>query len=111
MGFVRVCIFCLVFIKIRRGELSARNFAVDRFFRLYPLHLFSLVLVWLLTGVLRHLTGNEGIYSCNDLYHCILNVCFVPYILPHAGFSFNAPVWSVSLELIAYVFSSCLQDS
>lgn len=100
-GFV---FFALFSGKIHRGELSARNFAVDRFSRLYPLHLFSLLLVLLLTGVLRHLTGNEGIYPCNDLYHFILNVFFVPYVLPNSGWSFNAPVWSVSLELIAYVF-------
>lgn len=99
-GFV---FFALFAGKIHSGELSARNFAVDRFSRLYPLHLFSLSLVWLLTGILRHLTGNEGIYPCNDGYHFFLNVCFIPYILPHAGWSFNAPVWSVSLELIAYV--------
>lgn len=99
-GFV---FFALFPRKIRSGELTARRFAVDRFSRLYPLHVFSLLAVCSLVWLLRRGIGNDGIYPCNDTYHFILNLFFVPYVLPHQGWSFNAPVWSVSLELIAYV--------
>lgn len=99
-GFV---FFALFSRKIHEGELSAKHFAVDRFSRLYPLHLFSLLLVCLLVWLLRWRTGNDGIYPHNDLYHFALNLGFIPYVVPNKGWSFNAPVWSVSLELIAYV--------
>ena len=99
-GFV---FFALFSLKIGNRELTAKRFAVDRFSRLYPLHVFSLLAVCFLVWLFRLRIGNDGIYPCNDMYHFILNLCFVPYVLPHQGWSFNAPVWSVSLELIAYV--------
>ena len=99
-GFV---FFALFSRKIHTGELSAKHFAVDRFSRLYPLHLLSLLVVCLLAWLLRCKTGNDGIYPNNDLYHFVLNLGFIPYVVPNKGWSFNAPVWSVSLELIAYV--------
>ncbi|MBR6022825.1 MAG: acyltransferase [Kiritimatiellae bacterium] len=98
-GFV---FFALFSRRINEGTLTARRFAVDRFSRLYPLHFLSLFAVAALTRVLRHLTGSDGIYPCNDLYHFVLNLFFVPCILPNRGYSFNCPVWSVSLELVAY---------
>ena len=99
-GFV---FFALFSSKIGEKKLSAQEFSMDRFSRLYPLHLISLIAVALLTLLLTHTLGNAGIYSHNDLYHFILNLFFVPYILPNNGWSFNGPVWSVSLELLIYI--------
>ena len=99
-GFV---FFALFARKIGEQKLSVKQFAWDRFSRLYPLHLVSLILVALLTMLLTRTFGNSVIYPCNDWYHFVLNLFFVPYIFPNGGWSFNSPVWSVSLELLAYV--------
>jgi peptidoglycan/LPS O-acetylase OafA/YrhL len=40
----------------------------------------------------------------NDLRHFVLNLFFASNWGWQRGFSFNAPVWSVSLELLVYVF-------
>ncbi len=99
-GFV---FFALFERQIADGRLKAASFAMDRFSRLYPLHFMALLAVLVLTRLLKHATGNFGIYPYNDLYHFVTHLFFVPYILPHAGRSFNDPVWSVSVELLAYV--------
>ena len=99
-GFV---FFALFARKIGEKKLPSLQFVMDRFSRLYPLHLLSLIAVALLTLLLTCTIGSAGIYPHNDWYHFILNLFFVPYILPNKGWSFNAPVWSVSLELLAYI--------
>lgn len=99
-GFV---FFALFAKRIADGRLGAGSFAMDRFSRLYPLHFATLLAVLVLARSLKHVTGDFGIYPHNDLYHFVTNLFFVPYILPHAGRSFNNPVWSVSVELVAYV--------
>ena len=99
-GFVFTALFAR---NIHEGKLSPSRFASERFSRLYPLHLLSLLLVTLLVGLVRARMGNDGIYRNNDLYHFCINLFFVPSVLPNNGLSFNGPSWSVSLELLAYV--------
>lgn len=99
-GFV---FFALFAGKIYAKELSARAFFTDRFSRLYPLHLLSLLSVAFLVWLLKSATGNYGIYKYNDPYHFITNLFLVPYILPGEGWSFNAPVWSLTMEMIFYI--------
>lgn len=105
-GFVFTALFSR---KIHDGKLSAFQFATDRFSRLYPLHLLSLLLVSLLVWGCRSWMGYDGIYRINDWHHFFLNLFFVPSILPNKGLSFNGPAWSVSLELLAYVVFSFAQ--
>jgi peptidoglycan/LPS O-acetylase OafA/YrhL len=49
------------------------------------------------------------IYPYNDLRHFILNILLLPSVGLERGFSYNAPVWSVSVEVVLYVafFAYC----
>jgi peptidoglycan/LPS O-acetylase OafA/YrhL len=84
--------------------VSGREFFVLRFSRLYPLHLVTLLAVAAGQDLYLRMTGGYFVYSHNDAYHFLLNLLFAPAWDFEAGFSFNAPVWSVSVEVALYVF-------
>lgn len=84
-------------------ETSGRAFATNRFARLYPLHLLTLVIVALLQGLALARLGTWPVYSNNDVWHFGLNLLFASNWGLERGYSFNGPIWSVSVEMIAYV--------
>lgn len=89
--------------KVARGKVAARNFAVLRLSRLYPLHLVTLLLVaagqyWYVSRL-----GAYYVYPFNDPFHFLLNLAFAPSWSFEHGWSFNAPVWSVSVEILLYM--------
>lgn len=71
-----------------------------RFARLYPLHALTLVVVL----ALQLLGKQSQIYGNSDAKHFVLNLLFIPYWGFDDGYSFNAPIWSVSIELPVYFF-------
>ncbi|GGI87595.1 acyltransferase [Polymorphobacter multimanifer] len=83
-------------------DTSTRAFALARFARLYPLHLITLLVVTGLQAVSVDTTGQFQIYGNNDLRHFLLNLGFVSAWGLERGYSFNAPIWSVSIELLVY---------
>jgi peptidoglycan/LPS O-acetylase OafA/YrhL len=90
-------------LKIAHGEIGIRQFGWNRFARLYPLHLLTLTVLTVFLFVLRQTTDLENfIYQYNNAKHFFLNLIFVNYWGFQDGYSFNGPVWSVSIELIAY---------
>ena len=78
------------------------RFIRNRFARLYPLHVVTLLIVAILQIAIRKSQGNYAICVYQDLYHFFLNLFFIPAIGLEKGCSFNAPIWSVSVELISY---------
>lgn len=96
-GFV----FAASYINERK---TARQFAVARFARLYPLHLATLIFVALIQIVSIHAVGTFQVYPHNDAYHFLLNLFFASSWGLQKGFSFNAPIWSVSVEVVIYAF-------
>jgi peptidoglycan/LPS O-acetylase OafA/YrhL len=82
---------------------SAADFSIARLARLYPLHFITLVVVALLQIASLSLVGREQIYPFNDPYHFVLNVFFASSWGLEEGYSFNAPIWSVSVEIVVYV--------
>lgn len=82
--------------------ISFGRFAALRWSRLYPLHLVTLVLVAGLQPLYRRLTGGYFVYPANDVYHFLLQLGFVQNGLLGTDYSFNAPSWSVALEILAY---------
>jgi peptidoglycan/LPS O-acetylase OafA/YrhL len=95
-GFV----FAAVYAGTRQ---TAGAFFGARFARLYPLHFLTLVVVAALQIWTFASLGYFQIYLYNDLYHFILNVFFVSDWGFQEGFSFNAPIWSVSIEIFVYI--------
>lgn len=86
--------------KIKRKQISAKDFIKFRFSRLYPLHFLTLILM-----VLIFYFSNIGNFTGmvrGDFKHFILNI----FLIQKWGFedfgSFNDPSWSVSIEILLY---------
>ncbi|WLI88276.1 acyltransferase [Massilia sp. R2A-15] len=98
-GFI---FFWLYADPVARGGISFGRFAVLRMSRLYPLHLATLLVVAALQPLYLGLTGHYFVYPANDAYHFLLNLGFISAWGMEKGFSFNAPIWSVSVEVLMY---------
>lgn len=97
-------IFTYVYMeKIKERRISFTEYGLLRFSRLYPLHLLTLLVVTLLQVFRSIEFGNFFIYQNNDIYHFLLNVFFMQDGWVEYGFSFNAPTWSLSAEVVAYI--------
>lgn len=100
-GFI---FFWLYRTNIAKNAVSAKKFFILRFSRLYPLHFLTLLVVALGQFVFFHLNEQFVVYPHNDIQHFVLNL----FLATHWGFqdglslSFNAPVWSVSVEVVLY---------
>jgi peptidoglycan/LPS O-acetylase OafA/YrhL len=84
------------------GAKGTRDFIVHRLARLYPLHLLTLCVVSALQILSITFTGQFQIVAINDLYHFILQLFFASNWGIQKGPSFNAPIWSVSIEVLVY---------
>lgn len=106
-GFV---FFWLFSTAIASRQASLRRFAVDRFSRLYPLHLLTFLLVAGLQLVYAAYHSSAFVYQYNDGYHALLNLLLAPAWGLEKGWSYNAPIWSVSIEVLLYAsfFVICL---
>ncbi len=106
-GFV---FFYLFFNDISSRRVSASRFFMNRFSRLYPLHIFSFAAVALFQFIYFQQNAVYFIYQFNDVYHAILNILMIPAWGLEKGWSFNGPVWSVSVEIFLYglFFTVCL---
>lgn len=89
--------------RIAERHVGAREFFVLRFSRLYPLHLATLLAVAVAQWVLHREAGIHFIYEQNDTRHFVLNLLFASSWGFESGWSFNAPVWSVSVEVFLYL--------
>lgn len=99
-GFI---FFWLYSEKIFRKGMRAWNFFLLRFSRLYPLHLATLIFVLVFQKAWYFFNGQYAVYPDNDVYHFVLNLFLVPGWGFETGWSYNAPVWSVSIEALLYM--------
>lgn len=88
---------------ISAGQITAARFFVLRFSRLYPLHIVTLLFVTI--GQLAYISmhGSKYIYGNTDASHFALNLFLISSIGLENGYSFNGPIWSVSVESLLYV--------
>ncbi len=103
-GFV---FFWLYANKVHKRYVTSLQFSVVRFSRLYPLHVFSLVLVTVLQSLYFERHQSYFIYMKNDGYHFFLHAVFANGWGFERGYSFNGPAWSVSVEVLLYVIFFC----
>ncbi len=96
--------FVFTSVYMKPGIASAKTFLVNRFARLYPLHFLTLIVVAVLQLVSLSMTGYFQIYTNNSLFTLILNLFFASGwgIVPEFAYSFNGPIWSVSIEVVIY---------
>jgi peptidoglycan/LPS O-acetylase OafA/YrhL len=97
-GFV----FSYVYINAEK-LVSGKEFFLNRFARLYPLHFITLIIIALLQYVSFFQYGSFQIVELNDLYHFTLQIFFISSWGFEEGHSFNAPIWSVSVEIAIYI--------
>ena len=96
-GFV----FAHVYLSID-NKVSGKEFFINRFARLYPLHFITLIIVTILQTVNWISASSFQIFQNNDLYHFILQIFFISSWGFEDGPSFNGPIWSVSIEIFIY---------
>ena len=88
---------------ITSRKINIIKFGVQRFSRLYPLHFATLIIVMLLQKIHYLQKGSSFVYPNNDTFHFLLNLGFASTWGFERGWSFNAPVWSVSIEILLYL--------
>lgn len=95
-GFVFTHVYCF------GRQSTAREFAVNRIARLYPLHLVTLLAMAVLQAAAMHRFGHSLFFTHNDPYHFVLNLFLVSGWGFQEGPSYNDVIWSVSVELAIY---------
>jgi peptidoglycan/LPS O-acetylase OafA/YrhL len=95
--------------RVAEGGITLGQFAWLRFSRLYPLHFATLVFVAVSQRWFLHAHGTYFIYPYNDARHFLLNLLFASSWGIERGYSFNGPIWSVSVEVLLYAlfFAVC----
>ena len=88
---------------LQKKITSAKEFFVKRFSRLYPLHFVTLLFVAIFQMLYFSREGTSFVYPFNDLYYFFLNLGLISNWGFEAGWSFNAPVWAVSIEVLLYM--------
>jgi len=89
-------------IRVRR--VSGWHFFVDRFSRLYPLHVATLLLMAL--GQHAYASMNHGVgwtSAVNSSSNFVKQLLVFPLWTPHRDIEFNLPVWSLVVEALIYV--------
>jgi peptidoglycan/LPS O-acetylase OafA/YrhL len=92
--------------KIREG-LSFKNYIFLRLGRIYPLHLFML-LVWLPYIIIKqylYISGYGGHeqFGSSNLFTFITNLFLLHSMGLHTHLSWNGPSWSISTEFFSYI--------
>jgi len=107
-GYLAVQMFWLisgfVFAQVYYGRSAgARNFIANRFARLYPLHILTLLVVTALQAMALHHFGYTMLYGHYTVPHFIEQLFMASdWLRESGGYSFNGPVWSVSVEIVVY---------
>ena len=89
---------------ISNRSIGGPTFFVFRLSRLYPLHLVTLLLVALLQPLYLALHGEFFIVQNNDLPHFLAQLALASDWVGPRSDSFNAPIWSISVEVLVYAF-------
>lgn len=92
-----------VFMNVYAGRgVTGWTFFANRFARLYPLHLLTLLIVAAIQWTSMGVFGHYLIYQVNDLWHFVLNLFMASEWGLSQSNSFNGPVWSISVEILIY---------
>lgn len=82
--------------------ITLKEFAILRFSRLYPLHFVTLLAVVFIQAIFPNLLPGSTFYVNNETYHFWLNLFLINSWGFEKGYSFNTPVWSISVEVLLY---------
>lgn len=99
--------FIFAHVYLRDGTLkagiSARDYAVARVARIYPLHFLTLLAVAAIVWAGASLTPSfDRTAVAYDSYHFTLNLLMLQAAGIERTFSFNSPSWSLTSEFVCY---------
>ena len=60
----------------KKYRVTSKEFFLNRFSRLYPLHFITLILITFIQLISKNITGNYQLFEYNDIYHFFLIFCF-----------------------------------
>lgn len=83
-------------------RIVINKFIKNRFARLYPLHIITLLVVSILQLLSMTFFREPQIYFENTFKNFLLHLFFASGWEDRPSLSFNQPVWSVSLEILVY---------
>ena len=89
---------------IAAKDLGFKKFFALRFTRLYPLHFATLLLAALLQSIYFSQKNYYFVLQDNDIPHFILQLFLASGWGLEKGASFNGSIWSVSVEILIYIF-------
>ena len=103
------CISGFIFFWKYRDAIAGRTvggwqFFVLRFSRLYPLHFVTLLVVALLQAAYFNLHGCFFVYQSNDVWHFLAQLLLASEWNGKEDLSFNGPIWSISVEVLVYLW-------
>lgn len=98
-GFIFSWLYAL---KISEGKIKTLEFTIKRLSRLYPLYFVTFIATLVLQRLYFSYNQNYFIYQHNDIYHAVLNIFMISAWGLEEGWSFNAPAWSISIEVMLY---------
>ena len=115
-GYVGVYFFWLIsgfvlaytYLNNEKYKISFKNFFINRFARLYPLHLLTLFLVIFIQFFLKiesgyhQIIGHNMYNGENNLENLFMHTFFMSGWMKVSKFSYNFPIWSVSIEIVIY---------
>ncbi len=103
-GFVMIHVYGRWFSGSVKGA-DFKRFTIARFARVYPLHLFALLVVALTFGISARLgiPENTILQTENTIYSFITNLLLLQSMNLHQWFSWNHAAWSISTEWWMYM--------
>jgi peptidoglycan/LPS O-acetylase OafA/YrhL len=102
-GFI---FFTFYYKKISEGKISFQNFIIIRIARLYPLHFLTLVIITILQQMYFKFEGDYFISDASNIKTFVSHIFLIqewPLIKPNLEQGFNAPSFSISIELFLYI--------
>lgn len=101
--FYAISGFVFAHVYLSKKNTNAKEFFINRFARLYPLHFATLIIVMCIQYFSYLNYGSFILDAYNDLHHFILQLFFISSWGFEKGFSFNVPIWSISVEIGIYI--------
>ena len=97
--------------KIANKETGFIPYIKKRYFKLWPLAFVTLILTLCLELIYRAINGNLFFLTENfDVYHFVLNAFLVQSGWFENSYTFNTPIWFVSVLLLCYIvfYGECI---
>lgn len=88
--------------KIRNREITGEKYFVLRFSKLWPMHIFSLIIVALIQEIRVVLGMKQFKFMANDLYDFVLNIFMMQNVGVENGAGYNWVAWTLSINVILY---------